>query len=37
MAHDLLETIRDRFYYDNGVVRVKKSGQWKGKKDEVAG
>ena len=37
MAHELLETIRERFYYDNGVVRVKKAGQWKGKKDEVAG
>ena len=35
--HPLLAVIRERFYYDNGVVRIKKSGQWKGKLHEVAG
>ena len=35
--HPLLETIHERFYYDNGQVRVKKAGKWKGKKDDLAG
>ena len=35
--HPLLETIRERFYYDDGKVRVKKAGKWKGKEHELAG
>lgn len=33
----LVETIRDRFSYQDGSILVKKSGQWKGKVGDEAG
>ena len=35
--HHLLEAIRERFYYDSGLVRIAKAGKWKGKVNDVAG
>lgn len=34
---DLVEVIRERFYYQDGRIFVKKTGQWKGKVGDEAG
>ena len=34
---DLVEIIRNRFYYEDGKILVKRSGQWKGKVGQEAG